>query len=141
MAYRFAIDLPGEPSPEVLLPLIDAAAVSNALWYLEEWKAGKDPPCCAGCAGLLWLPDEHAIESLLVALPRAFAVATASCHTAAAISVGHERAVDLREGCPWDLAMVRHRPELRLTGTRQWHAFMRTPSELVDVTAEMEKAT
>lgn len=140
MAYRFAIDLPGEPSPEVLTALVEAAAVANTLWYLDQWRMGLDPPCCCGCAGLLWLPDELATRSLLVALPHAFAQKTVSCHTAAAVSVGHERAVDVRNGLPWDLAAQRHSVELHQTGPKLWHAYMRTLGKLEDPAAEMERA-
>lgn len=140
MAYRFAIELPGAPRVEVLSALIEAATVSNTAWYLDQWRAGADPPCCAGCADLLWRPDVLDVESLLVALPHAFARDSASCHTAAAISAGHERAADIRKGLSWNHAAARHRVELRETGPRTWHAYLLTNGRIVDPTEEMKRA-
>jgi hypothetical protein len=140
VAYRFSIDLPGTPEPEVLSELIEAAAVSNTLWYLDQWNAGKDPACCMGCAGVLWKPDERAPESVCVALPAAFGKRAVSCHTAAAVAIGHERAIDIRDGSTWEEAAARHVVELHQRGSLVWHAFMRSRGKLRDPTEEMKRA-
>lgn len=140
MAYRFAIDLPGSPDPEVLTSLIEAAAVSNTLWYLAQWSAGKDPACCLGCAGVLWKPDERAPESVCVALPAALQRRTASCHTAAAVAIGHERAMDIRDGSTWEEAAARHAVELHQRGNMLWHAYVRSRGQLRDPCEEMKPA-
>jgi hypothetical protein len=55
------------------------------------------------------------------------------------MSVGHERAANVRDGAPWDVANELHRVELHETGERVWHALMRSNGELKDVAAKCEK--
>lgn len=137
--YRVALELPGEPDPEVLAALIEAVTQANTIWYLEQWDAGLDPECCCACAGVLYAPDQLSEESVCVALPHAFEQGTASCHTAAAVAAGHKRASDIRQGCPWTYATQRHRVELHEIGSRQWHAFVRTLGAIEDPTTKMER--
>lgn len=114
--------------------------MSNTLWYLQQWEAGEDPACCCGCANVLWQPDGLAPESICIALPHAFERRAVSCHTAAAVAIGHERAMDIRDGAPWHVALGRHGVELHPRGPLQFHAFMRSNGELRDPTEEMQPA-
>lgn len=140
--YRVTLDLPGVPHPAVLHRLVDAVATSNALWFLDQWAKGKDPPCCCKCAGVLYKPEEPTpLGTWCVGLPRAFEMPTASCHTATAVSVGHSRAKDVRDGCPFEVAMNRHTVLLEQQGPVYWHAlYLRPDGEVRDVTKKMEPA-
>ncbi len=138
--YRVTLDLPGAPHPGVLAAFLEAVALSNALWFLREWSDGRDPPCCCRCADVLYAPEALDVGTWCVGLPMAFDLPTASCHTAAAVTVGHKRAKDVRGGLSMAAARARHSVELHPTEKHYWHAWYRGPDGLEDVTREMDPA-
>ncbi len=137
--YHVAFQLPGTPDPAVLEATIEVVVVANARWYLEQWGKGRDPPCCCGCAGLPYKPDDRRIVMMPVACPYVFNEPHVSCQTAAAVHAGRCRAIELEQGTSPALARERHRVELRPgTGRLFWHALYSGPQGLQDVTTELE---
>jgi hypothetical protein len=138
------VRIPGNTPEHVLEALveaqIEAAADWNTWWFLDQWERGNDPPCCAGCAGLLYVPDELASSSSIDVAPLVLAAGQASCGPAVAYSLGHERAAAMLAGSTPDEARAAYRPHLMKAGNRYWHAVVVGPDGKVDdVTEEMRR--
>lgn len=71
----------------------DAAAWANARWYATEAAAGREPPCCLGCAGVCYLPDTpSSTDAVFHTGAELIARGHASCGEVAAYSLGVARA-------------------------------------------------
>ena len=136
--YRVAVTVPGEPSQAVLERLLEALTQANAEWYLEEWAAGRKPPCCASCGGVRYVPDQRGFGGIeLVPAPEVFRRKEASCGPAAAIAAGEGRAKALQAGYPLESAMM-HRVALEPQGNGYWHAVYMSPYGRKDPTTKMQ---
>lgn len=135
--YRADLTLPGTPCLYVLGTLLEALIEANCRWYLEEIRAGRKPPCCAGCGGVVWAPDDVTRRwrggSQMVDHPSA----GYSCHEIAGYDCGVARAKLVLQGVP----MVEARRvtygdfEQRRDGTL--HAIYVTPKGKQDGTRKM----
>jgi hypothetical protein len=136
-----------QPTKLELLFDLERLTLTNTLWYLREWAAGRDPACCCGCAGVRYKRDRLGYEIDLIPAEIVFKTKVASCGPAAAISAAHHRAEEIREamGEPvfnldeylaararWGLELIEQVPGL-------YHAVVIEPNgQTDDPTKEME---
>lgn len=146
MPLQFTIEgrdnMTEEQVASTLFGMVDEAAEANAEWYFAEWTAGRlkpDEKCCAGCAGLLYMPDMESHAIIVRLVPVLLVRGRASCQEAVAMSLGHERALDWLEGTPRAEARRRWRPGLEKTKPRYWHVVVMGPNGRDDPTEEMKK--
>ncbi len=141
---------------------IEGAADVNTDWYLRQWEMGREPPCCAGCANLVYKPDRLGESSIVDAIPHLLKNGCVSCAPAVAMSLGHERASLIAAGGTWPEAKTAFSPVLERQDTagmvhgfvrgsagvgargprkvRYWHALMRRPDgSIEDVTEELKR--
>lgn len=128
--------LPREALERCLLLRIEDAAEQNTAWYLAQWRRGRDPECCPSCAGIRYVPRW---ESQIATIPEVQRKGACSCGPAVAYSLGHERAVLIRDGYSWDEAREEYYCELYPEGPKQYHAVMVTPDGTKDVTEKMKR--
>lgn len=70
---------------------MNATARINADWVLREWKAGRDPKCCAACNGTRYAPDlDYGDEIQILTTPQLFTAGRGSCCSIAACHTGHK---------------------------------------------------
>lgn len=120
-----------------LLPLLDAATWGNARWYLEQWDAKRDPPCCTGCAAVRYLPDAPAVNVTLRTGADLLGAAVASCGELAAFEAGRRRAEAMRAGASTSDAARVAWVVLEERGPNDWHAVVRlADGSRVDPSAE-----
>ncbi len=136
--HVITLRLTSTPRLAELLALLDALAWANARWYLEQWDAGRDPPCCTGCAEIRYLPDQPQQHVTLRAAAELLRAGVGSCGELAAFEAGHQRAEAIRAGKntleAGKLAWVDLEP---VAGSDDvWHAVVRTPSGRIDPSAE-----
>lgn len=141
--YKIDLQLPGSPARSELESALEAVTDANSRWYLEEWQAGRDPPCCCDCAGVAYRPDDPSNTMRVWGLPFAFSRPHASCHTAATVHAGRSRAIEIEKGASQQEATARHHVVLEYTqpkeGAPQWHAYYKGPRGVVDVTGKMKR--
>jgi hypothetical protein len=137
----FPENLPEDFVERMLVRAVDEAAEANAEWYWLEWHAGRlttEEKCCAGCAGLKYVPDKRAGCIAIDLVPEALRKGTASCQTAVAMSLGHERALLWLDGVSRAEARQMYQPVAQKQGPRYWHLLVRMPDGGIDdPTAEM----
>ena len=142
MAYRIVLECPGAPTREVLETALEAMVKANAEWFRVEWAAGREPPCCLGCAGVKYRPDRPGTTSATKGADAVLREGFASCQSAAVYYAGRERALALEAGEA--NAALDHRAVLdeRAHGDAPdgyWHALVVQGAELKDVTEEMDR--
>jgi hypothetical protein len=139
IVVRFPPGAPDEILEAMLVNAIESAAAYNTWWYLDQWAKGHEPPCCAGCAELRFVPDPLGTETTVETAPAIMLAGSASCGPAVAMSLGHERAALISKGATWEEAMERVRPVPEQTGGRYWHAVIYKDGERDDPTEEMKR--
>lgn len=125
-----------------LAPICEAAARDNMLWYLEQWRRGKDPDCCVKCAGCRWNPDRKRTDHRfypakeILQSPR-FGW---SCKELAAVDCGAKRAREVAAGVLPEVAEQYYRVYLQALGNGEYHAVVLMPDGTIhDPTAELER--
>jgi hypothetical protein len=117
------------PGARELSALVDAAAWATARWAAVELEAGRDPPCCLGCAGLLYLPDAPSADLVRLRTGAALlAGRTASCGEVVAYQLGKLRAQRGRAGLEDSGAGW---PVVEPRGAGRYHAVIRMPDGTV----------
>lgn len=112
-----------------LIPICEASARDNMLWYLDQWSRGKDPKCCVKCAGCRWSPDrKHTSHRFyraqeILKTPR-FGW---SCKELAAVDCGVKRAREVAAGVPIDVAEQYYQVSLQDLGNGDYHAVVLMP--------------
>lgn len=139
MKHRILFLLDRTPERPVLEVLLDALAEANRLWYLEQWKARRDPPASAREAGVRWRPDRPDVQAVFEDAPTVFSQGVASCGPIAAITVGHARARDQLDGFSIEAAQVQSRVVLRSQMPGVWHALAQLGTTMVDPTKGMKR--
>src|SRR3990172_3272199 len=101
MATNLITEVPADFDDDLLRQTlgqeIEAAANINTAWYLRQWELGDDPPCCAKCAGIRYVPAAKGSgEWRVVTAPVMLQRGSASCESIAAMHTGHKRADAIR---------------------------------------------
>ena len=138
-----AINLPAGISrgmkARAILAEVEAAALVNEFWYLERHARGLGTdPCCAGCAGARFAKSAKSTTPGVDTAPIVIRTKKADCKAAAAMSLGHERAMAIIAGASPLEARARYQPRLEPTDDPDyWHVVVEGPEGRDDPTAEM----
>jgi len=142
----FGVDVraPAAPSQELLEAVVEVVTASNAEFFLTEWDAGREPPCCLGCGEVKYRPDAPSSRTSILGAAELLSAKRASCHSAAAYYAGRERALAMMEGARADEAAWAHRVILVEQDRADapdgyWHALVVSPDGVRDVTEDMER--
>lgn len=143
MLYGVRLRSEEAPSQAFLEAAIEEVTRGNVGYFFEEWQAGREPPCCLGCAEIRHLPDEPAAVTEIVGARDVLTRGAASCQSAAAYYAGRERALALWNGADPQTAQAQHRVVLEPrhhphAPEGYWHALVVTPEGVKDVTEEMD---
>ncbi len=144
MVYGVVLRSDGTPSRALLEAAIEEVVGANVGYFWSEWQAGREPPCCLGCAGVRYVPAEPGVVSEVVGARQVLRDGNASCDSAAAYYAGRERALAMWNGQDPRAATQAHRVELEERPRPDapdgyWHALVRGPGGLTDVTEEMDR--
>lgn len=104
--YVANLKFPGSTNPAVLASALDALAVANAFWTLEQWSMGVDPPCCLECADIEWRPDSPSSAPSFIGGDELLKQGYASCGPIAAYEAGRKMAEMMRDGTSLEDATV-----------------------------------
>ena len=104
MLWAVSYDTDGGPSPTVLADAIEELTRQNVDYFTSEWAAGRAPPCCLGCAEVLYVADDPSATLQLQGARQLLRRGQASCHSIAAYEAGHQRAEAIARGRPVELA-------------------------------------
>lgn len=97
--YSLTIRATAMPGRAELLAVLDAAAWSNARWFLAQHEAGVEIPCCNDCDdGIRYMPDSPSTANTFRTGAELVAAGVASCGELAAREVGRIRAKALIDG-------------------------------------------
>lgn len=140
--------VPGVADAEVLQIQLQALCLANAKWYVSEWEAGRDPSCCADCAGVLWKEPPRRFTAEYAGAPHILARTdgpggkpTAGCAEIVCMNAGAEIAKLYRDhGVPLAGGLWSYHAIVEPVGPGMFHAKMMTPVGLKDPAAEMERA-
>lgn len=138
-----AINLPAGISRKLkaaaILAEVEAAAIWNEAWYLERAARGLGTdPCCAGCAGARFAKSAKSVAPGVDTAPIVVRTKKADCKAAAAMSLGHERAMAIIAGTSPLEARALYQPRLEPTDDPDyWHVVVVGPEGRDDPTEEM----
>ncbi|MCG8590651.1 MAG: hypothetical protein MJE66_15275 [Proteobacteria bacterium] len=144
MFYGLKLRSDAAPSQALLEAAIEDVVASNVGYFHAEWEAGREPPCCLGCAQVRYVPDEPGDTSEIVGARQVLRDGKASCQSAAAYYAGRERALAVWTGEDPARAAQTHRVQLEARPRPDapegyWHALVLGPQGLTDVTEEMDR--
>lgn len=108
--YGVTLKLPGNPNRYVLAESLNVLAVANAIWFLEQFAEGLEPPCCAKCAHIKWDPDVVTAE--FASAPDMLRKGRASCGPIAAYDAGAEMAKLARQTGDFEAAKTQYGVDL-----------------------------
>jgi len=142
--FGVVVRAPVAPSQELLERVIEDVTASNAEFFISEWQAGREPPCCLGCGAVKYRPDRPSSTTEILGAAELLREGKASCQSAAAYAAGHGRASAMMDGMRAEEASWAHRVILVEQDRRDapdgyWHALVVTPDGVVDVTEEMDR--
>lgn len=148
MPTRVGIALPDSASASVLrkemLLALERVAELNTDWYLAEWAAGKDPPCCAECGGILYDPDDPSDDVHVDHVAEVIRKGRASCGSVVAMNLGHERAEAIKGGMLRDQARRTWLPYVTVENNDArgfvCHAQIKTPKGIINPVADLKRA-
>lgn len=149
MPMRIGITLPeGMPAGVLrrkMIEALEAAAEFNTDWYLAEWAAGRKPPCCAGCGGILYAPDPPSYDIHVDTTPVVLAKGKASCGSVVAMGIGHDRAEAIAKGMSREQARRTWLPWVTTENNDArglvCHARVKTPQGIENPVAELKRAS
>ena len=129
------------PSAALLSAAIEEVVAASVSYFHTEWEAGREPPCCLGCAGVRYVPDEPGVVSEIVGARQVLRDGKASCNSAAGYYAARERALALWNGQDPATASQAHRVELEAREHPKatdgyWHALVVGPAGMTDVAEE-----
>lgn len=108
--YDVNLRLPGKPNRYVITEALNVLAIANAVWFLEQFAEGLEPPCCCKCAGVKWDPD--AVTAEFTSAPDVLRKGKASCGPIAAFDAGGEMAKLARKLGDFEAAVQQYGVEL-----------------------------
>lgn len=138
--YGVTLNSPGAPSLDRLLRILEVGVEQHTDRVLAQWKRGREPACCAKCAGLLYRPKRLSSSQTYYVGELAQRRGEVSCEEAAIMTAGYKRAQMIRNGVGRKAAATGVRLEGIPTGDRVWHVFVRTPQGKLDPTKGMRRA-
>jgi hypothetical protein len=144
--YTITLRVSSTPGRAEVLAALEALTWANARWYLDQWDAGKDPPCCTDCAHLRYLPDAPFRNLTFRGGEELLRAGVGSCGELSSLEAGRARAKVMRNGGTVDdaqraafvdLELVSQRPNAQGGVETTWHAVVILGSgERVDPSAE-----
>lgn len=124
--YGADISCPGTPNPHTLGAFLEGLCEANAAWYFAERKAGREPPCCSKCAGVVYEPDSKATSHRFTGMDEMIANPGRgwSCKEIAAFDAGVARGKSLLTGATAQHARSANFVRLQNRGARKFHALV-----------------
>ncbi len=132
------------PSQDTLVRAVEDVVAGNAEWFISEWQAGRDPPCCLDCGTVKYRPDRPSSTTEILGAREMLREKKASCHSAAAYVAGRARAEAMMDGmraeeAAWSYRVILVEQPRNDAPDGYWHALVVSPSGVVDVTEEMKR--
>lgn len=138
--YAVTLKSPGAPNLDRILRVLEVGVEQHTDRVLAQWEAGRDPVCCAKCAGLLYRPKVRSSSQTYHVGELAQRRGEVSCEEAAIMTAGYKRAQMIRRGLSAAAAKAAVRLAGEPKGDRDWHIFVRTPNGRLDPTKGMQRA-
>lgn len=128
-----------------MIAAVERAAEANTDWYLAEWAAGRRPPCCAECGGILYAPDPPSHAIIVDTAPVVIAKGRASCGSVVAMNLGHERAEAIKGGMSREQARRAWLPYVTTESDDArglvCHARIKTPTGILNPVEDLKRAS